>query len=250
MKKILAFAFGLFLHTSIQAQYSIRDSSISFPMIGATFSYEFPAGDMADRFGPNFSIGGTFQWKLKSNWLLGAEGNFMFSDEVKENNILDIYKTPDGYIIDGAGQFATVTLSERGMRFNLKAGKIFPIVGPNKNSGLLTSFGIGYLQHRIYIDTPGSPIPWLEGEKRRGFDRMSSGLFANQFIGYINFSNKRLVNFFAGFEFTEGFTKNKRELNFDTGLKDDKDRKDILIGFKAGWVFPLYKRVADKFFID
>ena len=79
---------------------------------------------------------------------------------------------------------------------------------------------------------------------------MSSGLFINQFVGYINFSNKRLVNFFAGFEFTEGFTKNQRDYNFDTGLKDNKNRTDILIGFKAGWVFPLYKRVADKFYID
>ncbi len=250
MKKIPALIIGFLLYGNVHAQYSIRDSSISFPMIGATFSYEIPAADMADRFGPNFSIGGTFQWKLKSNWLLGIEGNFLFSDEVRENTILDNYKTPDGYIIDGAGQYAIVTLSQRGMRFNLKAGKIFPIFGPNKNSGLLASFGGGYMQHRIYIDTPGSPVPWLEGDKRRGFDRMSSGLFANQFIGYINFSNKRLVNFFAGFEFTEGFTKNKRDINFDTGLKDDKSRTDILIGFKAGWVFPLYKRVADKFYID
>lgn len=233
-----------------QGQYSIRDSSISFPMIGATFSYEFPAGDMADRFGNSFSVGSVFQWKLKSNWLVGIEGNFIFSDAVKENTILDQYKTPDGYIIDGGGQYASVTLTERGMRFNLKAGKIFPFIGPNKNSGLLASFGTGYLQHRIYIDTPGSPVPFLEGDNRRGFDRLTSGLFINQFIGYINFSNKRLINFYAGFEFTEGFTKNKRAYNFDTGLKDDRNRTDILIGFKAGWVFPLYKRMADKYYIN
>ncbi len=250
MKKIVAIITGLMLAFSSQAQFSIRDSSISFPMIGATISYEAPAGDMADRFGSNFAVGGVFQWKLKSNWLLGIEGNFIFSDVVKENNILDQYKTTDGYIIDGAGQFATVNLSERGMRFNLKAGKIFSFIGPNKNSGLLTTFGVGYLQHRIYIDTPGSPVPWLEGYNRRGFDRMTSGLFINQFVGYINFSNKRLINFFAGFEFSEGFTLNRREINFDTGLKDDKKRTDILIGIKAGWIFPLYKRVADKFYID
>ena len=250
MKKSIAFIIGLIFHLTVQGQYSIRDSSIAFPMIGVTFSYELPAGDMADRFGSSFSFGGAFQWKLKSNWLIGFEGNFIFSDEVKENNILDSYKTPDGFIIDGAGQFATITLTERGMRFNLKAGKILPILGPNKNSGLLASFGAGYLQHRIYIDTPGSPVPWLEDEKRRGFDRMTSGLFINQFIGYINFSNKKMINFFAGIEFTEGFTQNKRPYNFDTGLKDDKQRTDILVGLKVGWLFPLYKRVADKYYID
>lgn len=250
MKRSSLLLIGMLFGISTQAQYSVRDSSISFPMIGATFSYELPGGDMADRFGNNFSIGGVFQWKLKSNWLLGVEGNFIFSDDVKENTILDSYKTPDGYIIDGAGQYAAVTLTERGMRFNLKAGKIFPVVGPNKNSGILATLGAGYLQHRIYIDTPGSPVPWLEGDKRRGFDRMSSGLFINQFVGYVNFSNKRLINFFAGFEFTEGFTQNRRPYNFDTGLRDTKKRNDILIGFKAGWVFPLYKRVADKYYIN
>jgi hypothetical protein len=250
MKKTFVFLVMLIFHLTVQGQYSIRDSSISFPIIGVTFSYEVPAGDMADRFASNFSIGGSFQKKTKSNWLLGFEGNFIFSDEVKENNILDNYKTPDGYIIDGAGQFANVTLTERGMRFNLKAGKIIPIIGPNKNSGLHASFGVGYLQHRIYIDTPGSPVPWLEGDKKRGFDRMTSGLFINQFIGYVNFSNKKTINFFAGFEFTEGFTQNRRAYNFDTGLKDDKKRTDILIGIKVGWLFPLYKRVADKYYID
>lgn len=244
----MVMSFILCMHA--QGQYSVRDSSISFPMIGVNFSYELPAGDMADRFGSNFAIGGTFQRKSKSNWLIGFEGNFFFSDEVKENTILDGYKTPDGYIIDGSGQFANVTLSERGMRFNLKAGKIIPVIGPNKNSGLLASFGAGYIQHRIYIDTPGSPVPWLENDKKRGFDRMTSGLFINQFIGYINFSNKRTLNFFAGFEFTEGFTQNQREYNFDTGLKDDKKRTDILIGLKVGWLFPLYKRVADKYYIN
>ena len=88
MKRSIALIIGFLFYLSASAQYSIRDSSISFPMIGVTFSYELPAADMADRFGSNFSFGGVFQWKLKSNWLIGFEGNFIFSDEVKENKIL------------------------------------------------------------------------------------------------------------------------------------------------------------------
>lgn len=250
MKKLIVFILLITIGFASKAQFSIRDSAIAFPMIGATLSYEFPGGDMADRFGNSFSAGGVFQYKFRSNWIVGLDANFIFSEEVKENNILDQYKTPDGNIIDGNGSYSLVSLSERGTRIVLKGGKIFPVFGPNKNSGILATAGVGFLQHRIFIDTPGSPLPYLEGDNVKGYDRLTNGLMVNQFIGYINFSNKRLINFYGGFEFTEGFTQNKRAYNFDTGLHDDKKRTDVLIGFRFGWVFPLYKRVADKYYIN
>ena len=250
MRKIVILLLLLTKISYADAQYSIRDSTISFPIIGATFSYELPAGILAERFGNSFSAGAVFQWKLKSNWLIGIDANFIFSEDVKESHFLDQYKTPDGNIIDGGGSFSIVNLSERGSRYVLKIGKIFPVIGPNKNSGLLATAGIGFLQHRIYIDTPGNPIPYLEGDNAKGYDRLTNGLMINQFIGYMNFSNKRLVNFYAGFEFTEGFTQNKRAFNFDTGLHDSTKRTDILIGVRVGWVFPIYKRVANKYYIN
>lgn len=250
MRKIVLLLVLIISITNAKAQYSIRDSTISFPMIGATFSYELPAGILAERFGNSFSAGAVFQWKLKSNWLIGIDANFIFSEDVKENHFLDQYKTPDGNIIDGGGSFSIVNLSERGSRYVLKVGKIFSVIGPNKNSGILATAGVGFLQHRIYIDTPGNPIPYLEGENAKGYDRLTNGLMINQFIGYMNFSNKRLVNFYTGLEFTEGFTQNRRAYNFDTGLHDSTKRTDIMIGVRFGWVFPIYKRIADKYYIN
>ena len=106
--KRFAFLFLFFFCflLKLTAQFSIRDSSLSFPMIGATFAYQLPGGDMADRFGNNFNIGAIFQWKLRCNWIIGIEGDFLFSDHVKENNILDKYFTPDGNIIDGSGHYS------------------------------------------------------------------------------------------------------------------------------------------------
>ena len=130
LKKIAAlFLFLLMFGLKLQAQHSIGDSSISFPMIGATFAYQFPGGDLADRFGNNVNVGPVFQWKLRSNWIIGIEGNFFFSDNVKENHILDKYFTPDGNIIDGGGHYSTVLLSERGFKIDMKGGKIFPVIG-------------------------------------------------------------------------------------------------------------------------
>ncbi len=240
----------IFLSGYVRAQHNIRDSSIAFPMIGATFAYQFPGGDMAERFGNNFNVGGVFLWKLRSNWIFGIAGDFIFSDDVKENNILDKYRTPDGNIIDEKGQYATVLLYERGFKFELRFGKIFPVTGPNKNSGLMMNLGIGYMQHKIRIETPGSTIPYLLDEYSKGYDRLCTGPSLTEFLGYLNFGNRRLVNFYAGIEFTQGFTKNRREINFDTGKKDDESRLDLLFGIRIGWVFPLYKRAADKLYIN
>ena len=233
-----------------QAQYNIREERISFPMIGATAAFQMPGGDMADRFGNNFNIGAVFQWKLKNNWLWGIEGDFLFSDNVKEKIILDRFMTEDGNIIDGQGQYGTVVLAERGLKLEAKAGKIFPFIGPNPNSGFMTTLGIGYMQHKIYIDTPGSPIPYLEGDYRKGYDRLSTGLSLTEFIGYMNFSNSKLINFYIGIEITQAFTHNIREINFDTGLRDDASRFDQLYGIRLGWVFPIYKRMAEKIYYN
>jgi hypothetical protein len=231
------------------AQHNIRDT-ISFPMIGATFGYQLPGGDMADRFGNNFNVGGVFLWKLKNNLIFGFAGDFIFGDDVKENTILDKYKTPDGNIIDEHGHYATVLLYERGLKFEIRIGKIFPVIGPNKNSGLMANLGLGYMQHKIRIETPESSIPYISGDYSKGYDRFSTGPALTEFIGYMNFSNSRLVNFYAGFEFTQAFTENRRAMNFDTGMKDDNSRRDLLFGIRLGWVFPLYKRSADKYYIN
>ena len=79
-------------------------------MIGATFAYQLPGGDMADRFGNNFNVGGVFQIKLKNNFVLGFDGNFLFSEKIRENGILDSLRDPNGYFINAEGQIATIAL--------------------------------------------------------------------------------------------------------------------------------------------
>ena len=236
----------IILNTSSEAQYSIKDSSIAFPMIGAVIGYQFPGGDIADRFGSNYNVGGVFQWKTKSNWVFGIEGQFIFGDNVKETNVIDNLLTSDGHIIDANGNYAELTFEERGLALYVKAGKIFSFGKPNRNSGIFTSLSLGYLKHKIRIDTPGSPVPYLQDDYNKGYDRLCSGLAFSELIGYMYLSNNRLINFYAGFEFTQAFTKNRREVNFDTGTSDHSSRTDLLSGIRLGWVFPIYKRVADK----
>src|SRR5436190_8547975 len=96
--KIILFALSLLLRSSdIAAQHNIRDSIVSFPMIGLVTAYQIPGGDIAERFGNNVNVGGVFQWKFGNNYVVGLEGNFLFGENVKDRYFLDRFKTPDGH---------------------------------------------------------------------------------------------------------------------------------------------------------
>jgi hypothetical protein len=164
--RLLALAF-VFMSPQARAQLSVKDSSVAFSMIAVTGSYQAPGGDMADRFGNNFTVGASFQRKLKSNWLWGADFNFLFGGAVKENTILSGLMTSQGYIIGADGNYADVLLHERGYTAFLKAGRIFPVLGPNKNCGLTVTLGVGFLQHKIRIEDKGNKVPQLSTEYQK-----------------------------------------------------------------------------------
>jgi hypothetical protein len=91
-------------------------------------------------------------------------------------------------------------------------------------------------------------IAALSGELVRGYDRLSGGPSLTQFVGYLFLSQRRMVNFYFGVEFYEAFTRSYRQLNYDTGLRDTKQRTDILTGFRFGWLLPLYKKRPDEYY--
>ena len=117
------------------AQLSVKDSSISMSLISFSYEYQIPGGNLAQRFYSNSAIGGSYFYKTKANWLLGADGYYMFNDKIKENDIFNSIKTSDGNIIDGNGIYADYYLQERGFDISARVGKLFPVFGPNKIQG-------------------------------------------------------------------------------------------------------------------
>jgi hypothetical protein len=255
MKKMNGLKKGFFLvllFTSFNtfSQVNIKDSSIFTPMFYGCYAYQVPGGDMADRFGNNSDIGAGFQIKLKSNWLLGTEFNYLWGSKVKNGDeILKNVLTSDGNLINIGGMYAIFDLFERGYTITGYVGKVIPVLSPNPNSGIYFRAGVGYMQHWIRIQVQEQEsVPWMDDDYAKGYDRLSSGLTINEFIGYLFLGNTRIFNFYAGFEFVQAWTKNRRDVNFDTGEKDDKLRFDILTGFKIGWVIPLYKRTPSDYY--
>jgi len=242
-------AFLLFIFPA-KAQVSIKDSAIFVPMIYATYSYQFPGGNVANRFGSNSSIGGGFMFKIKSNWIFGAEGNYLFGGNVKnEDELLQRISTSDGFVIDANGFYADLAYYERGYDFYAKFGKLFAVLSPNPNSGIVVMAGAGFLQHKIRIHSiTGSDVPPVQGDYLKGYDHLSNGFSLNGSLGYMYLGNTRLLNFYLGFEFTQAWTRDKRDRDFDTGLHDATKYSDQFYGIKAIWIIPLYKRTPKAYY--
>lgn len=252
---LLAAMVGLLVFQRADAQVSVKDSSVASPMIAARLGLQLPGRDMATRFGFSSTVGVAYMHKTKSNWYLGFDADFLFGDQVREEGILAPISTgPDAngnsFVIDGNGTYAEIHMYERGFIFMPRFGRLLPLFGPNPNSGLLITLGGGFMQHKIRIEDRDNRTPQLQGDMKKGYDRLTNGFAWQQFIGYMHLGNRHMVNFFAGIEMVEGFTRNRRLVNYDTGLQDLTKRLDMLYGLRAGWIIPFYRRAPEKVYFN
>ncbi|MGB0423347.1 MAG: hypothetical protein ACPGED_03445 [Flavobacteriales bacterium] len=232
------------------AQRNVKDSVVTAPHLTVHYAYHMPGGDMGDRFGNSSALGTDFYVKTKRNIFLGAEGDFIFGSNVFEPGLLSNLVTENGEIIDQDGKLSDLKIQERGWTVSVNAGKLFPIFGPNPNSGLLLRGGVGFMQHKIRIEHQVNTLPQLDGDYEKGYDRLTNGLMLKQFIGYYHMSNNRLANFVIGIEGIQGFTQGRRSFNFDTQTVDDQPRFELLAGIKVGWIIHFYARTGEDYYYD
>jgi hypothetical protein len=246
---LILFFFGG-LKSSLFSQSNIRDSSIAMHIFGVYYSYQLPAGDLADRFGASSMVGGNYEYKLRNNYIFSLNGGFIFGKDLKEDSILKGIANQDGLVLANNGQYADIRFYERGYHFSLTFGKLFPFKKPNPNSGIVVMAGPGFIQHKIRIETIGNTVPQLDKEYKKGYDRLTNGMELHESVSYYYFGNRYLVNFYLGFDFIQGFTQNRRDYNFDTMMKDEKKRIDLLFGIKAGWLLPIYRKAPNKYYFN
>jgi hypothetical protein len=239
-----------FASTGLFSQVSIRDSVIPTSLVYATYAYQFPGGDLASQFGSNSSIGGGYLFKSKHNWLVGVEGNFMFGQSVKDSDsLLTLISTPEGYIIDANGFVANIIYYERGYNFLLKFGKVIPLLSPNPNCGFTVLAGAGYIQNKIRIHNPDNTAPQLQGDYKKGYDRLNGGMALMGSLGYMYLGNTRLLNFSLSFDLMQAWTKPYRERDFDTGKQDTRKFSSQFYTIRACWMIPLYRRTPKEYYV-
>lgn len=252
MKKSFLILSILLLANSIIAQRNVKDSIIGTPWIGVQYGANWSSGDLADRYGFMNHVGIMAGYKTNKNWFWGIESNFMFGNDVRMTGVFDHLIDSQGNITDVNGDIALVLVYARGLNVNLAVGKVFPVLSPNKNSGIFVHAGVGYLAHRMRVETQEQVIPQLELDYKKGYDRFTAGPNAHQFLGYAFMSNAGFLNFYGGFYIQEGFTQNKRTIFFDqpTIPVSSETRLDIQYGVKVGWFIPFYKRQPKEFYYN
>ena len=239
MKSVFLF-FLLTISLTCLAQDQERTNQGRILLLNFTYGGHLPGGDLADRFGGNFSAGGSFDYLTSKNLILGLQADFMFGTEVK-TDVLAPLRNDDGLIFDDNGSPADIRLRQRGIHLGLHVGKIFPVSKSNRRSGIRATIGGGFLQHKIRLqDDPQATVALVSGDYKKGYDRLSNGLALTQFLGYQGLSKNRRINFMAGFEFTQAFTQSRRSFNYDTRSVEKDKRLDLLFGFRIGWTLPLY----------
>ncbi|WP_462279832.1 hypothetical protein [Salinivirga cyanobacteriivorans] len=247
MKKWILIAILLVMIARLSSQ-TIKDDRILIPMISAELGYNHPGGDFAERFNGSGQVGAAFNLKFKSNIFLGVQGNYLFSQGIKDPEYRDYLENEDGWITNFYGEPGIVAEKLDGFTVSAHVGYIIPVLNPNPNSGIMVSGGMGFMQHKIWIEERGNNIPQLTDEYIKGYDRLCNGLMTKQFLGYMFFQEKAAWNFYAGFEFTQGYTQNRRSWDFIEERKIDEKRLDLLYSIKIGWVISLHKRMATEIY--
>lgn len=205
---------------------------------------DFPMADMAKRFGTSYKIGLGIKYKTSTNWIYGVKFEFITGNKMRDDSLLINMKTGSG-IISFNGELMNVGMFERGYTTGIQVGKIFSFLQANPNSGPMMIGSVGFMQYKINLFDRDNSFPQLNGDYKKGYDRLTNGIYIEDFIGYNYLSSNKLINFYAGFNFLWGFTKVRRDYTFDLGRKETESRNDILAGFKLGWVVPIYKKKAE-----
>lgn len=204
------------------------------------YGFNWSAADLADRFGQHNSLGLGLGFRMADKaWQFDLSFDYAFGNQVKEDVIATL-RSPEGFIYGNDKSIANIQLRQRGFLLVGKVGRNFSLSKKDKPHFLLISTGVGLLQHKVRIqDDPARFVPQLSEPYKKGYDQLSNGLALQQIIAFQRFAPNTGSNYYIGLELVESFTKNRRSVNFDSQTKDDKNRLDVVIGIRLGWMIPI-----------
>ena len=182
-----------------------------------------------------------------NNIFYGIQGNYLFSDNVKDTTVFDNITTSTGAIIGGNGQYANVNLMERGFDAHLFIGYALHFNEQNL-SGLYFSGGIGFLQHKIFIDTKNQNTPQLDEDYKKGYDRLTNGISSKWEATYRYYDKSEKFQLYAGLNMTLAYTSIQREYQFDNKRYIPKTKNwDESLGIKVGVIIPVNRKNEEEF---
>ena len=216
--------------------------------------FDIPAADMAKRFGVSYRLGPAVTYKTASNWVFGVKMDFIAGNLIKQDsfmiNVRDKYNTNfNGKVlefIDINGYRSGVPVYERGYMVGVQVGRIINFNKYHPDDGLMLLSSVGFMQHKIDIYDRDKSVAQILGPYLKGYDRLTNGLYVEQYAGYTYFAKNGLLNFNLGVDCSVGFTQGRRDYLFDVMRPDTKKRTDILFGLRGGWMIPVFRKKVEE----
>ena len=227
-------------------------------MLTGNGNFDVPAGDISKLFGLSYRAGFGVMYKTTKNFLWGVKFDFILGNDIKDDsvmiNVRDMYNaSPSGHyleFINNTGNRIAIPMYERGYATGVDFGKIFTTNKLRPDNGIMEITTVGFMQYKIDIFDANNAVPQIDGVYKKGYDRLTNGLFAEQYCGYVYFSKSRLINFHLGLDALFGFTQDRRSYLYDVMRTDNKQRLDILFGIRGGWYIPMFKRKSEDILFE
>ncbi|MES2704802.1 MAG: hypothetical protein V4649_19330 [Bacteroidota bacterium] len=226
-------------------------------ILNGNASFDLPGADMSKRFGVSYRLGPAVLYKTTSNWLFGAKFDFIMGNAIREDslmaNVKDKYNTGDRSryeFLTTDGQRVGVRVLERGYAVGVHVGKIISWQSMHPDNGLMLLTTAGFMQHKLNIFDKEQTVAQIRGTYKKGYDRLTNGIFIEQYAGYAYFANNKRINFHIGLDVLVGFTQGRREYLYDVMRPDNKQRIDILFGVRGGWFIPIFKRRSEELIFE
>jgi len=242
IKYLLLAVVLFFLSFNSNAQH--KDSASSGLMFELSYAGQLPGGELGQLFGFNSNVQGGIYYKTPSNWLYGASFAYFFGNQLRDRGVLDNLATSNSNLIANDGNYVGISYFERGFDMQLTVGKLFP-VSLNRNSGILFTLSAGYLQYHLDIESPSDWAPQITGNYLQGYQHLTAGVCATEFLGYQYISKRQFLALFAGFEFTEVMAKSL-QFDFQTETKNPNYKYSMLSGIRFGWILPILHENTKK----
>jgi len=238
MKLYFPLLLLIFLQLQLVAQKDDSDSRDQLIAVSPSYGLQIPGADLADDFGSSFQFSLSVDWMTSDNWIIGLQGGFFWGNEVKFDPLASL-RGPEGGI-PATGFITDILLKERGQYYGVHFGKLFTL-SENYRGGIRGTIGAGYLTHKIRLQEDFQVnIPQVSGEYQKGYDHLTGGISLRQFIGYQFLAKNGLINFIAGVEFTQAFTKPLRTWDFGNNEPLIGNRIDLMTNFMVAWTIPFY----------
>ncbi len=237
---------GIFSKKIMIKAKEIKVMPVKIKCITPQFSIDIPMLDQAKRFGVSNKIGAGYYVKNQKNLMYGGSMNFIFGSQIREDSFVWNIKSPQGDFLSANGEFLGIGFFQRGYTISAELGKILPIWNKNVNSGPMLKASAGYMRYKINIFDRNNAFPQFSATYKKGYDRLTSGLFGELFAGYSYFSPNKKANLYAGLSFVYAANKGRRDFLYDVARSGLDTRKDASIGFKVGYIIPIYKKVVEE----